>query len=616
MATPLTHLTIPFTGTPAYFSGTGSTTLVPSVYPVAINGRPYMVDQKSGKFARGYEQRVRDSVDQSTAPGESAINPGGLWRRGQDSWHYGAGQLYADVAESQDYRFYKSKGINPWVKGQLSLLPATKLLLESTATTNHMVVQDGRVYLATNGDVRVSSNPFASSPTWTDCTGEPGGSVQSMATNGTDIFIAFPSDGVRVIRTGTSTTVIDPTRFVTGSDNYYSLGFAKNYMFGAHDHILRVLSIGGSPSIAVTPTDTSFRWVGVATGQNAVYAAGYSGKKSLIYKVGVSSAGVLDVGSVALELPTGEVVSSISGYLGSIILGTNKGVRYCTTDGNANLLAGPIIPTSGPVQKMTSEGKYTWFTWSNYDGVSTGLGRLDLSTFTGTNAPAFATDLMYASTNDANNVVTFEDKRMFFVQGVGVVGEDSSSLVAEGTIESGTYRWGIPDRKFVAKVDARTEPLKGSVTAFLSNDRAAYASLGTWNSAGQTEYTYNGSDDKTIEASFKFLITRSATVTEGPVVTRWMARAYAAPFRSQFFVVPVLLHNKIKLRDREYHLNVQEEQDALDSLIANPSIIILQIGRYSHSVIVEDVEWTPLDSYGNTWEWEGTATITMRSVEN
>jgi hypothetical protein len=61
---------------------------------------------------------------------------------------------------------------------------------------------------------------------------------------------------------------------------------------------------------------------------------------------------------------------------------------------------------------------------------------------------------------------------------------------------------------------------------------------------------------------------------------------------------------------------VQDETNSLDNLIANPSIVILQIGTSNHSVIVEDVEWTPFDSYGNTWEWEGTATVTMRSVEN
>lgn len=616
MATASTF-TIPFVDSPAYYTGTAQTDVVPSVYPVAINGRPYLIDMKSGRYVRSHEQRVRDSQDNSTAPGEAAINPGGLWRRGQDSWHLGAGQQYADTAEAKDYMFYKSKGINPWVKGQISLHRATKLLLASTASTNHMVAQDGRVYLATNGDIRYSTDPFATSPTWTNCTGEPGSSVQAMATDGTNIYVAFVSDGVRVIKTPTAPSVVDGTRYVTGTDDYYMLAFAKNYMFGSHDHILRIIAIGGSPSVAVTPTDTAFRWVGVATGQNAVYAAGYAGKKSLIYKITIKADGTLDTGVVALELPTGEVTTAISGYLGSIILGTNKGVRYCTTDANSNLIAGPIIPTSGSVQKITSEGKYSWFTWSNYDGASTGLGRLDLSTLTGANTPAFATDLMYTSTSDVNSVITFNDKRIFFVQGVGVVGEDTTKVVDTGTIEFGTYRWGIPDRKFVAKFDVRTEPLKGSVAAYISHDHSDFTFLGNFEDTGDSEYTYQGTDTKTIEADFKLVLTKGTIeLTDSPIVTRWMARAYAAPFRSEVFSVPVLLHHKIRPRDRDIYMDPEAELDNLNSLIHNPRIVTLQLGTRSYAVITEDVEWQPTDSTGNTWSWDGTATVTMRSVEN
>ena len=68
-----------------------------------------------------------------------------------------------------------------------------------------------------------------------------------------------------------------------------------------------------------------------------------SNKKSLVYKVTIKSDGTLDKGSVALELPTGEVVSTISGYLGYILLGTNKDVRFCSTDSSNNLIAGVSI---------------------------------------------------------------------------------------------------------------------------------------------------------------------------------------------------------------------------------------------------------------------------------
>lgn len=615
--------TLPYFGTPPYYSGTAVSSLVPNVFPVAIDGRPFMVDQKSGKFQRGYEQRVRDSQDGATTPGEGAINPGGLWRRGQDSWHNGAGQVYSDVADSKDYQFYKSKGINPWVKGELSLLNDTKLSLSNASTTQHMVVCGTRLYASLNGDVKFTTNPYASSPTWTDCTGEPGGNVQAMATDGNDIYFAFPSDSVRKVDTSVNPAVISNTKFVLGTHNFYILGFAKNYMFGAYDQDLRLIKSDGTHGTTpITPDDTNFRWVGVATGQNAVYAAGYSGKKSLIYKITIKTDGTLDTGVVALELPTGEVATAISGYLGFILIGTNKGVRYCSTDANSNLVAGQLIPTSGAVLEFASNEKFSYFTWSNYDGVSTGLGALDLSVFTAPNTPAFATDLMYTSTADVTNVVVFADpvtpfatKKVFTISGVGVIAEDADNLVASGEIETGIWRWGIPDRKFIAKIDTRSTPLVGSITSYLKIDNGEYMPAGTWSVADDVENSFDGSDSKAIEAEFKYVLERG-TATTGPTFTRWMARAYAAPFRSQVFSVPIILHESITVRGKEYYYDVDEQQTFFDSLIESPRIITLQIGSFTHNVILEDIVWEPVDSVGNSWSFNGTLVVTLRSVEN
>jgi hypothetical protein len=572
-----------------------------------------MVDVKSGEFTRQFDQRVRDSQDTSTAPGESAISPQGLWRRGQNSWHFGAGQKYSDTAESQDFRFFKSKGVDIWTKGQLTLLNATKLSLASSTTSSNMVVQDGRVYVSLNGDVKYTTDPYASSPTWTDCTGEPGGSCQAMATDGNDIYLAFPNDGVRKIDTSADPAVISGTKFVTGTNDYYMLAFAKGYMFGAHDKNLRQIAGAGSTADRIVIDDPDWRWVGVATGQNAVYAAGYAGKKSLIYKITIKADGTLDSGVVALELPTGEVATAISGYLGFVLIGTNKGVRYCTTDSNSNLIAGALIPTSGDVKKFTSADKYTWFTWSNYDGLSTGLGRLDLSTFIAPNTPAFATDLMYTSTANVLNVVTFEDKHCFVVSGVGVVAEDSDNLVASGTLETGLYQWGIPDRKFAPRVDIRVEPLVGSISAEVQVENAGFTSIGIHSDAGDTEHTFLAPEAKFITAGYRFTLTRATAVT-GPTLIRWMSRAYAAPSRSRLISVPVLIHERHSINNKDYYFDVALERDLLEELVANPTIITYQEKDDQFSVIVEDCRWIPRLVSGTDWLWEGTMVVIMRTI--
>jgi hypothetical protein len=587
-----------------------------------------MIDQRSGKFQRGYEQRVRDSSDDSTTPGEAAINPGGLWRRGQDSWHHGAGQQYSDTAESKDYMFYKSKGINPWIKGQLSLLNTTKRALESASTNLFTcVVESGGtqyLYVADNGVVRFSSNPFDATPTWTAITTAtsgtlPTGAITGLETNGQNVFIAWTGNDVWYTTPGTtSATFFYPTGGSGTGKTYNAFGYAKNRGFAAVDQDLYQIGLqSGSHVIFFDNPDTTFRWVGAAPGQNAVYAAGHSGVHSLIYKITIKTDGTLDVPIVALELPVGEVVSAIHGYLGFILIGSNKGVRFCSTDSQNNLIAGSLIPTTGAVNDFTAEDRFVWFGYTNYDGTSGGLGRLDLSVFTSANTPAYATDLMYNSTGAVKSVSSINGKRIFSISGVGVIIEDSSSLVASGEIETGTWRWGIPDRKFVAKVDTRATPLIGTITPHLKIDDGEYQQLATWLTENDTEFTVDGSDAKAIEAAFKFTLTRSTTtVSTGPTLTRWMARAYAAPFRSQVFVVPVLLHRSVKARNIEYFYDVEEHQSFFDSLISSPRIITLQIGSFSHTVIVEDVAWDSSDAYGTTWQFDGTLVVTLRSVEN
>ena len=621
--------TLPYFGTPPYYSGTAVSGLVPAIFPVAIDGRPFMVDQKSGKFQRGYEQRVRDSTDDSTSPGEGAINPGGLWRRGQDSWHNGAGQQYADMNDSAPYRFYKSKGVNPWNKGQLSLLNATALRTESTFTSTNLftcVVESGGteyLYVADGNVVRFSSNPYAATPTWTAVTtNTAGGAVPAVAvtgleTNGTNVYIAWTGNDIWYTTPGATTaTFFYPTGGSGTGKTYNAFGYAKGRGWAAVDQDLYQIGLqSGSHIIFFDNPDTTFRWAGAAAGQNAVYAAGHSGDKSLIYKITIKADGTLDVPVVSLELPVGEIVSAIHGYLGFIVIGSNKGVRFCSTDAQSNLVAGSLIPTTGTVNDFTSEDRFVWFTYTNYDGVSSGLGRLDLSVFTAPNTPAFATDLMYASTAAVKSVASIGGKRVFTISGVGVIAEDSDNLVASGEIESGTWRWGIPDRKFIAKIDTRSTPLVGSIVSYLKIDDGTYESAGTWSVADDTENSFDGSDSKAIEADFKFVLER-ATATTGPTFTRWMARAYAAPFRSQVFSIPIILHKSVTVRGKEYYYDVDEQQEFFDDLIESPRIITLQIGSFTHNVILEDIVWQPVDSVGNSWSFEGTLVVTLRSVEN
>src|SRR5688572_14089476 len=96
---------------------------VPGTHPVALAGRAYLLDMGSDQFRYETIPMLNPQLQQSAEQvSESSLNPEGLWRRSQESWHKGAGQTYLDKQDSDAARFRDSLGINVWEKGEISLL--------------------------------------------------------------------------------------------------------------------------------------------------------------------------------------------------------------------------------------------------------------------------------------------------------------------------------------------------------------------------------------------------------------------------------------------------------------------------------------------------------------
>ena len=608
----LIDFTTAYKGGPSFYTGTGSTSLVPHVYPVAVAGRPYMVDQKSGRFGRAFEARVRESVDQNNLPGEATINPQGLWRRAQSSWHKGSGQQYADTADAGDYRFYTSKNLDPWTKGELKLLPTTSKVYNSSNSNVRICVADGRLYLSDGQTLKYTTDLS----TYTTVTGTPAATINGLTTDGFNVWISFSGNGI--YKTDTSTSAA--ASYATGHE-WNQLQYVKGRLmaFGTTSSdsykLWNITQSGNNPAVLYTHPNTNFNWVGAAGGQQHIYVGGYAGGISLIYRTQIKADGTsLDVPVQAAELPQGEVIHALYGYLSYIVIGTSKGIRFCTSDTDGNLLVGPVLETTTSVYAASGDGRYIWYGWSNFDATSTGLGRMDISELNGVNEPAYASDLMATAQGDVLGVANWNGGRVFSVSGQGLYAE-STDLCATGYIETGTWRWGIPDRKFVPRFDTRTKPLAGSITTAFAFDGGSYTDLPAVDDVNSTDVTTVGPETGFSDLAIKLTFARSGTSnTAGPTLTRWQARGYAAPIRARVFSIPVLLHRKLRIRNSEIPMNVPEELAYLEGLVNDALIVSYQEAHASYNVVVENVEWIPLDSPNSTWEWEGTAVLTLRSI--
>ena len=600
-----------FTNGGVFFTGGSITALVPFVFPVAINGRSYIVDSKSGEFTRQYDDRVRDSVDQSAEPGEASINSQGLWRRSQSSWHYGAGQKHSDTADAEPYRFNTSKGVDVWTSGTLSLLKDTTQILSDAAATLQSIVAGDRLYVASGGNVTFYTSLVAS---LTNCTGEPGGDVGSMTSDGYNVWAAFAGHGIHY--TNTSTGVF--TSYISGSDTFTKIKYIKGrLMAAAGNTIYNFIGAGSPASGSLFPHgNPQFRWVGFAGGQNHIYAAGFAGQTSLIYKTTIKTdATALDAPTVAAELPEGEVVTALDSYLGYVLIGTTTGFRFASSDTNGNLVVGPLIEV-GQVDAFASQGRFVWFSYKNIDATSTGIGRMDIGTQITTNQPAWASDLMVTAQGAVPSISLYGDRPVFTVTGSGVYCEHATNLVASGTLETGLYRWGVIDSKLVPKWDMHTEALAGTVVLSANPNLAGYATIGTASIPGASSFSFNGSESYLYDVEVKLTLTRAANNTSGPSVNHWMGRAYVAPLRSEIFSVPVLLHKQLSVRGIDYFFDVEAELAALRALVSDPSVIIYQDGANTYSVIVENLQWKPMDSsqISTGWTWDGTCVVIMRSI--
>ena len=190
-----------------FYSGAGTSKQVPYPFPIAVAGHPYQVQWDhtvigvwGAKFKRDTLPLLRTQADASNTPGEQSISPEQFWRRSQESWHYGSGQLHLDRANSELRRFLSSKGIDCWSPWKLKLLNTTSNIVSSANTNLHAVSAGTYVYFTDGASLKYSSGNLGS---WTTVTGTPS-AASSIDTDGTTVYTTHGASGVYSTTVGAS----------------------------------------------------------------------------------------------------------------------------------------------------------------------------------------------------------------------------------------------------------------------------------------------------------------------------------------------------------------------------------------------------------------------------
>jgi hypothetical protein len=606
---------IPFNiGQPGYVSDIWTNTTV--AYDVAIGGLPFFYGIND---QRPYERQTapykKQQFDNSAEPGEQTLE--GWWLRSQSSFHRGAGITFFDPSAGEEvlYRFTNSQGVNVWTKGEVELLKDTVQVHTSTDKMRIVSANDGTndCIVFTDGSNIKKLTMSGDTPTVTTYTlvaGHTDQIFQSLATDGSRYFAA---DTVGIHRGNIGGTTSDATTYATGTDRVV-INYVKQRLFAGVDNNLYELDSNVSPvgshSTVALPTahfihpNDDWNWTAIAESGPAIYAAGYAGNQSAIFKVTVKDDATLNAATVTAELPIGETVSALFSYLGYVMIGTNKGARAAVVnDDTGDLSYGPLIfEAPNGVKGFAASDRFIWCA-SGANG-NTGLIRIDLSEQVTPLRFAFAPDLEYAATEVVTQVA-FLGTRPTFLADNSAIYVESTDERTSGFIQTGYIRYGTLEPKNFKRVRARGDYSNGGLLiAPVGEDGTIYETAIYNQQLGTPEINIINPPGSQEYIAFRFTLSRYEDPTDtestldavGPTFKGYQVRSLPATPRQRLVQLPLYCYD---LETDRYNVQVGydgrawERVQALENLESSGDELIFQdftIGEQA-TAIVESVSF-------------------------
>jgi len=530
-------------------------------YDVAVGGLPFFYAISDTRpYIRQTAPFRKEQQDNSTEPGEQSLT--GWWLRSQSSFHNGTGIKFYDpsAGETVNYRFADSDNVDVWTKGQVTLLKETANMTGvTTGVYKVLSIVDGSTnkilgWTPANTTIKNYTSDGTAVTYSHVVTAGLDTATLAIATDGAHLFVA---DNDHIYTGEIDTPTSGYTEYYNTGSEKVVLAWVKQRLVGCIGaSVYELTNAKGSshalPTATYTHPNADWTWSSISEGGSAIYAAGYLGGNSAIYKFVLSTAGVMPTltsGIVAAQLPIGEIVYKIESYLGYLMIGTNKGMRVASiSDTTGDLSYGPLIfeDTNG-VYDFAFRDKYVWATGTI--GTSPGLYRIDLGTEIESLRFAYAKDTYLTGVTGYATSVDFignTNQLAFTTSGSnGIAVQSTTVLSTTGSITTGKIRFSTLEPKNYKRLIARGTFTSGEFTL---------SSLATEATGTETQYdhiTYN-SEVGAVEVTtsqpevaqeflaYKFTLNRDATdTTTGPTFKGYQSKATIASPRNRVIRFPV-----------------------------------------------------------------------------
>lgn len=509
---------------------------------VTLNGKQYPIDLK--EYRHNGVARFRQGVVTSGDPNDQLLSPEGSWWRYRISWHLGAGQDIDELDESSSpFRFLESRGLDPWNKYEICLLPATEPVRVLEAGKVVMISTGGYLYYGVGTKVVRS----ADLTTWVEVTGLTG-TVRGLASDGSSCYI---STSTNIFVVGSAISAATVTSATAPASGYDQLAFVANRLLASSENVL--FEVGPTALTTIyTHFQPAFRWTVIFAVGSRVYVGGYAGNRSELYTVTTLADGTLARSAEAASFFSGELLLSALSYGGSVVLGTSEGVRFATLSGDANLSYGPLTEAPGAVVSIAAQGRFAWFTFEDFPGAASGVGRLALDEFVDTLQPPYATDVFTEAVDGTvDAVVRFNGRTVFAVRDEDIYASSLTAKVTSGYVDSGDITFGTVEPKQISEVLVRHTSLR-------LNEKVKVEVL---DRAGALLESKVGADDGTSELSMdvsagtqartKVRVTLEGNGSTGPCMTEWRMRGIPVAPGIEEWLVPLIIHSRVVVNDSE-----------------------------------------------------------------
>jgi hypothetical protein len=614
--------------------------------PVQLDGTAFLVDTR--EYSRTTVPALREQRDNSAEAGENALDTSGAWTRSQTDWSYGSGQTHFDLDDSDRRRFASSTGIDPWTKGEITLLPITEEKLN--ATTSNLLVQRMGTYLyATHAETaEFTSSATPTTPSWTNFVARATHQIADITSDGTNIYFAFGS-GAAIAKATLGASAIDGAWPSSGTQAADIIQVAAGRLIGALGANIFEIGANGAKlgsSLDYTPTLATTTWVSVTGGPSGIFAAANTDDTGSIYHIGVSATdGTLQTPLVGGQLPRGETINQILAYGEVLLIATTEGLRTALIDTNSNAVTiGPVIEEGGEAYGLEAEGRFVW-----WGGSSGQIYRADLSRFTSTLVPAWAADLVSTNASgNVNSIARFGSKTYFGAATDGVFGESGTGIkVATGTLNIGEVSWSTVAPKLLRNVTVRQSRdqfdstttyrqaapfaynqgastfrgtqvsiMPGTVKFKATNDNNAVSEVGPLSTGVPSDFDF--ASESSVSYNFEMILTRdTGNTTLAPIIEDWVTSCIATPDRVDEIIAPIILKRQV-LTSRNSGSPVMFDSATIFNTLrtrmeAGVTVDYIE-GTREEKVTIERLSMRPDRVSDNGEWWEGTLVVRLLTV--